>query len=194
MKKILSSGLIACAFLFGFGCNQQGGAVDEAQTTNEERFEDTEVEDRRLDQSEFLTQAASNGMFEVEAGKLAQQRATNQEVKNFAQMMVNDHTAANKELRALAQSKNITLPDSMGQDHMDHMRDLREAQGAEFDREYMDKMESTHNEAVTLFEDSAEDLEDAEVKAFASKTLPKLRQHHERAQQLNETVKNQNNQ
>ena len=191
MKKIISTGLMACAFLFGFGCNQQGGAVEEAQETNEEQFEETAMEDQKVNQSDFLTQAASNGMFEVEASRIAQKQATNPEVKKFAQMMVTDHTAANKELMALAQKKAITLPDSMGDAHMDHMQELRGQKGAEFDRAYMEKMETTHNEAVSLFEDASEDMEDADVKAFATKTLPKLREHHESARKLNETVKNQ---
>ncbi len=178
---------MAFALLFGtIACNQSNDSVNEAQDRNEERFEDTAMEDRRVNASDFMTQAASSSMMEVEAGKLAQQRATNPQVKEFAAMMVKDHTAANQELRKLASSKNITLPDSMGNDHMDHMRDLREKQGADFDREYMDKMVSAHDNDISLFEDVAEDenYEDAEVRAFANKTLPKLRQHHQRAQQI----------
>lgn len=191
MRKIVTAGLMACAIVFGFGCNQQQeGAVEEAQTTNEEQFEDSEMEDQKVNQSDFMTEAASNGMFEVEAGRLAATQATNPEVKKFAQMMVTDHTAANKELMDLAQKKAITLPDSMGQNHMDHMKELREKKGADFDKAYMDKMETTHNDAVSLFEGASEDMEDADVKAFATNKLPKLRQHYDGAQKLNETVKN----
>jgi putative membrane protein len=188
MKKIATTGLMACAFMFGtIACGGSGtDSVDEAQDRTEERFEDTAMEDRRVEASEFMTKAASSSMMEVEAGKLAQQRATNPQVKEFASMMVKDHTAANNELRQLATSKNITLPDSMSNDHMDHMRDLREHQGADFDREYMDRMVSAHDNDISLFEDVADDnnFEDAEVRAFANKTLPKLRQHHQRAQQI----------
>lgn len=193
MKKNVLTGLIVCAFLFNFGCNQQQGAVEEAQTTNEEIAENTEMEDQMVNQSDFMTQAASNGMFEVEAGRLAQQKGTNPEVKSFGEMMVTEHTTANKELMGIAQQKNLVLPDSMGQDHMDHMQELREKTGAEFDQAYAEKMVSTHENAVSLFEGAAQDLVDAEVKAFASTTLPTLQEHLIRANQLNETVKNQNN-
>lgn len=190
MKKIVTTGFMACALLFTFGCNQQGGAVEEAQQANEEQFENAEMEDRKVNQSDFMTEAASNSMFEVEAGKLAQQKASNQEVKKFGEMMVNDHTNANKELMSLAQQKNITLPDSMGQDHMDHMKELREKTGAEFDQAYMEKMVSTHENAVSIFEDASENIEDAEIKSFTTKTLPKIREHLDKAKKLNGTIKN----
>ncbi|WP_299705831.1 DUF4142 domain-containing protein [uncultured Pontibacter sp.] len=188
MKKITTTGLLACALMFGMmACGGSGtDSVEEAQEQTEERFEDTAMEEPRVEASEFMTKAASSSMMEVEAGKLAQERATNPQVKEFASMMVKDHTAANDELRTMATSKNITLPDSMSSDHMDHMRELREKQGAEFDRDYMDKIVSAHDNDISMFEDVAEDenYEDADVKAFASKTLPKLREHHQRAQQI----------
>jgi putative membrane protein len=193
MKRIATTGLIGCAFLFGtIACNQGADttdSVDQAQERNEEQFEDTAMEETKDEQSEFLTEAASGGMMEVELGKLAQQRATNPQVKEFAGMMVKDHTAANKELRSLATSKNVMLPDSMSSDHMDHVRELRDKKGADFDKSYMNLMVEDHEEDVKLFEDAANNLEDAEVKAFASKTLTTLRQHRERAEKINGALK-----
>lgn len=189
MKKIASTGLMACAFLFGtIACNQSTDTVEEAQETTEERFEDTAMEDKREDAAEFMTKSASSSMMAVEASKLAQQKATNPQVKEYANMVVNDHTALNKEMRELATSKNITMPDSMSNDHMDHVRELNDKTGADFDKAYMDRMVSAHEDDVERFEDVAEDAdyEDAEVKAFASKTVTKLRQHLERAKQIRE--------
>ena len=192
MKKIATTGLMACAFLFGtIACNQQTDSVEEAQETTEERFEDTAMEDEREDAAEFMTKSASSNMMAIEASKLAQQKATNPQVKEFANMMVNDHTALGKEMRELATSKNITMPDSMSNDHMDHVRELNEKTGADFDKAYMDRMVSVHENDVDRFEDVAEDnnYDDAEVKAMASKTLPKIRQHHERAKQIKDALK-----
>ena len=191
MKKIATTGLMACAFMFAtIACNQQTDSVEEAQETTEERFDDTAMEDQREDAAEFMTVSASSSMMELEASKLAQQKATNPQVKEFADMMVNDHTAANKEMRELATSKNITMPDSMSSDHMDHVRELSEKTGAEFDKAYMDRMVSAHESDVERFEDVAEDADydDAEVKAFASKTVTKLREHLERAKQIREAL------
>jgi putative membrane protein len=193
MKNFAKTGFILGAFLFGMAsCNQQGGAVEEAQETNEEQFEDTAMEDQKIDQSDFMTQAASSGMLEVEAGKLAQQKGQNPEVKKYGGMMVKDHTQANEQLKKLASQLSITLPDSMSQQHMDQLEDLREKSGAEFDQEYMDLMVSSHEEAVSLFEDASNDLENAEAKNFATTTLPKLRQHLDQANQLDEKLGNNN--
>jgi putative membrane protein len=189
MKNIAKTGLIVGAFLFGMAsCNQQGGAVEEAQETNEEMAEDTAVEDETEELSEFMTKAASGGMMEVELGKTAQQQAQNQQVKDFGSMMVTDHTKANDELKALASKKNIVLPDSMGEAHMDHVEELRGKKGADFDKAYMDLMVSDHEEDVNLFEEASNNLQDAEVKAFAAKTLPILQKHLKQAQAIDSTM------
>ncbi|WP_276499562.1 DUF4142 domain-containing protein [Pontibacter litorisediminis] len=189
MKKIFSTGLIAGAFMFAMAsCNQEGGAVEEAQEVNEQVAEDTQMEDQMTDMSDFMTKAASGGMMEVELGKMAQEKGQHADVKSFGQMMVTDHSKANEELKSLAQKKNIVLPDSMGEKHMDHVQELRDKTGAEFDRAYMDLMVEDHEEDVNMFEDAAKNLQDPDVKAFASKTVPTLRQHLQRAQQIDSTL------
>lgn len=192
MKRIGLTGFVAGCLLFGtIACDQKREPVEEAQEATEERFEDTAMEDQREDAAEFMTKSASNNMMVIEASKLAQQMATNPQVKEFANMAVKDHTAVSKEMSDLATSKNITMPDSMSSDHMDHVRELREKSGADFDMAYMDRMQSAHSDDVSRFEDVAEDedYDDAEVKAFASKTLPTLRQHHDRAKQIKDGLK-----
>ncbi len=76
------------------------------------------------DDAKFVVEAANGGMSEVEFGKLAQQKATNAKVKEFAEMMVMDHTKANEELKALAKAKNVTLPDSLNADSKKMGKDL----------------------------------------------------------------------
>ncbi|WP_187262887.1 DUF4142 domain-containing protein [Pontibacter beigongshangensis] len=192
MKKLALTACMGAAFLFGAAsCSSENkDSVDQAQETNEQAFEDTSMEDPKINQSDFMTRAASDGMFEIEAGKLAQKMGQNAEVKKFGGQMVTDHEKASKELKALAQKKSITLPDSMSSEHRDKLQSLQSKKGAEFDEEYMEAMVDAHEEAVGLFEDAAEDLEDAEVKAFAAKTLPVLQQHHEHAKKLDETLDN----
>lgn len=180
--------MIACALLFGFSCNQKQEPVEEAQEANEQTFEDTSVEETMDDLSEFMTEAASGGMMEVELGKMAQEKAQHADVKSFAQMMVTDHTKANDELKALAGTKSIVLPDSMSKDHMDHITELRDKTGADFDNAYMDLMVEDHEEDVKEFEEAVNELQDPEAKAFASKTLTTLRKHHERAKQINDML------
>ncbi|MDX5437294.1 MAG: DUF4142 domain-containing protein [Pontibacter sp.] len=189
MKKIVSAGLLASAFLFGTAsCNQEQSAVEEAQETNEQMAEDTQMEDQMAELSDFMTKAASGGMMEVELGRMAQEKGQSQEVKDFGQMMVNDHSKVNDQLKQLAQQKNIMLPDSMGEKHMEQVNELREKTGAEFDKAYMELMVEDHQEDVDMFRNAANNMQDAEVKNFASTTVTTLQQHLDRAKQINDMM------
>ncbi len=189
MKTLASTGLLIGALLFGTAaCNQEKGAVEEAQDVNEQRADDTAMEDEMTDMSDFMTKAASGGMMEVELGKLAAQKAQSKEVKDFGNMMVTDHTKVNEELKKLAQQKNIMLPDSMSESHMDHVKELRDKTGADFDKAYMDLMVSDHEGDVDMFQSAADEMQDPEVKNFATTTVVSLRQHLDRAKQVKDMV------
>jgi putative membrane protein len=139
---------------------------------------------------DFILQAADDGMAEVELGKLAQQKGDSDAVKTFGSQMFDDHSKANEELRRIAQSKGITLPAGPSSKHQKDMAKLGRASGAAFDRDYARHMVTDHKKAVALFEKQARSGSDADVKAFAAKTLPTLQQHREHAERLASTVKN----
>lgn len=140
------------------------------------------------DENEFINKAASGGMMEVELGRYAVKNAGSKDVRDFGQRMVTDHSKANAELKALAKTKNITLPDSMMDKHRDMASDLMKLKGAEFDKEYMSKMVKDHEEDVSEFEDASKDHADPDVKAWAAKTAPVLRQHLEMAKKIDEKM------
>jgi putative membrane protein len=127
----------------------------------------------------FWTTAAQGGIAEVELGQIAQTKAANPEVKNFARMMVEDHTKANAELKSLAAKKNVTLPTTMNSGNQATLTELQNLVGADFDREYVAAMVDDHEADVQLFESQAADDSDPDAKAFATKTLPTLRKHLE---------------
>ena len=104
-------------------------------------------------------------------------------------MMVDQHTQANNELKALAQQKNITLPTVMGDEYQRKYDNLKDKTGAEFDKEYMDLMVKDHKEDIDEFEDMAEEGKDPEIKAWASSKVPTLRQHLQEAERVQELVK-----
>ncbi len=141
------------------------------------------------DDSEFMVKAASGGMMEVQLGQLALQKAQSRKVKDFGAMIVKDHGAANTELKALAATKNVTLPTTLGDDHQKHVTELREKAGAEFDKAYMSMMVDDHQEDVNDYENASNKGNDAGVKAFASKTLPVLRKHLDAAKSINDGLK-----
>jgi len=129
-------------------------------------------------QDNFYTDAAQGGMTEVELSKLALRKSQNAEVKKFAQMMVSDHGKANDELKALAGKKSVKLPDGVSSGQKSTIEDLGKLTGADFDKKYVETMVKDHEKTVALFEDNA-DNSDAEIKAFATKTLPTLKSHLE---------------
>jgi len=193
-KSLLILTIAAGAFSFQ-SCNSNNKSADDtvehAMDQNEEMADRQGTTGAGLgtdDAAEFAVKAADSGLAEVSAGEIAQQKAQNQSVKDFAAKMIQDHTKANEELKSIAASKNITLPTAPGEDHQERIADLNSHTGADFDKEYMAMMVDDHQKAVDLFEDAAENDEDPELSAFAAKTLPSLKKHLEEAQALEESL------
>lgn len=136
----------------------------------------------------FMKDAAEAGMAEVEIAKLAKDRATNPRVKNFAEMMIKDHSAANNDLMAIARNKNVTLPSTLGK-HQDHMEDLSKKKGADFDKAYMKMMVDGHEDVVSDFEKCSQNGTDPDVKTFAAQKLPTVRMHLDSAKAINKALK-----
>lgn len=144
----------------------------------------------RLDRSDvsFMKDAARAGMAEVESSKLAAQKATDPAIKSFAQKMVDDHTKAGDELKALAQSKGVELPGDVSMMQKGKLKMLSSADGAKFDKRYADSMGvKAHEDTVKLFQKAANGAKDPDVKAFAAKTLPTLQEHLKLARELHGT-------
>jgi putative membrane protein len=133
---------------------------------------------------EFMSEAATGGLAEVELGRLAAQKGQSADVKRFGQRMVDDHSKANDELKQLAARKGITLPTDLKDEQKKDKDKLSNLSGAEFDKEYMKLMVDDHDKDVKAFQSEAKDGGDADVKAFASKTLPTLEEHQRMAREI----------
>jgi putative membrane protein len=125
----------------------------------------------------FFKNAAEGGLFEVEAGNLAADKASSQKVKDFGAMMAKDHAAANDQLKALAASKNITLPTSASVGQMATKAKLDVLSGASFDKSYIKSQLKAHRQTIALFKKEKSAGQDADAKAFAVATLPTLHAH-----------------
>ena len=137
----------------------------------------------------FLRQAAQNGLAELESGKLALTKATHSQVKSFAQQMVDDHTKANEELKALATSKGVEMPTEPSLMQRAKMKLLETADGESFDRRYAEGMGvDAHEDTLKLFQKAASSATDTDVKAFAAKTVATLQQHMQMAQDLKAAI------
>jgi putative membrane protein len=125
----------------------------------------------------FYKNAAEGGISEVEAGHLAQDKGSSQQVKDFGAMMVKDHSAANEKLQALASSKNVTLPTSASVGQMATKAKLEVLSGDTFDKSYVKGQISAHRDTIALFRKEINSGQDADAKAFATATLPTVRAH-----------------
>jgi len=129
-----------------------------------------------------------DGMAEVDLGKLAADKASNSDVKQFAQRMVDDHGKANDELKSWASSNNVTLPTEVNAQQKAMHDKLAKMSGDAFDRAYASHMVADHAKAVASFQHASKTAANADLKAWAAKTLPTLEEHHKMARDINAKV------
>jgi putative membrane protein len=125
----------------------------------------------------FVEKAAAAGMAEVQAGQLAQTKAKSEEVKSFAQHMVDDHTAAGDKLKSIAEADGVQPPANLDAKDEKQLAGLQKLNGAAFDHHYIRDQTAAHKEAVALFEKEAKSGSNPQLKQFALDTLPTLKQH-----------------
>jgi len=137
----------------------------------------------------FVMQAWEGGAIEVAKGKLAAQKGTHEAVKQFGQKMVDDHSKVNDELKSIAGGKHITVADETPKSPAHAtLAKLEKLEGAAFDRAYVEDQIRDHEKTIALFEREAKTGKDSELKAFAEKTLPALKEHLTMAQDLKTKV------
>ena len=129
--------------------------------------------------SSFTTNAAQGGMAEVQLGNLALAKAQSAEVKQFAERMVADHTKANDDLKEVAAKKSVALPTEISDEQKSTLDKLSKLSGADFDKAYVKAMVEDHEKDVKEFQTQSQTGTDADVKAFATNTLPTLKAHLE---------------
>jgi len=135
---------------------------------------------------DFVDAATEAGIAEVVTGNLALEKSQNGEIKTFAQQMVTDHTKANQKLGDIARKLDISVPDEAAlTDKVKKM--ILEWREESFDKSYVNNQVDAHEKAVELFKKEAASSDKAELKAFASETLPTLEHHLEQAKALQAT-------
>lgn len=125
----------------------------------------------------FVMDAAQGGMLEVELGRMVASKASSDDVKQYAQRMVDDHGKANDQLKQVAEKKSITLPTTLDAKHQHDLDRFSKMSGAELDKAYMEQMYRDHQKDVAEFRKASERSSDPDVKNFASSTLPTLEEH-----------------
>ena len=137
----------------------------------------------------FTKNAASSNTLEVETSRLALEKSKNGDVKQFAQMMIDDHTKAGENLKAAMKEAGLPAPaDKMAPKHKDMADNLRQVKDAKFDTEYVAVQLKAHEEAVNLFSKYAKSGDNKQLQQFAQNTLPVLEKHKTAAEDLRSKV------
>jgi len=171
----------------GAGMGSSGSASGAASGTGSAPSTGKAAESGRLAQADrnFLIRAASSGLAEAEAARLAADKAQDEAVKRYAAMLLEQHEAAHKELTSLAQSKGLSLPTSVPAAKRRELNRLDREKGEEFDAAFVQTVGvREHRQDVRLFREASRNAKDPEVKAWAAKMLPTLEQHLSQARAL----------
>ena len=193
MKKLSLVAMMAVAALSFQACNNT--AKDSKETADSvNAVKDTTTNGSTgiavvAEDAKFATDAANAGMTEVAAGKVAAEKAVNPQVKEFGAMMVTDNTKVNEELMAIAKTKNITLPTAPDADHEKMLTDLSAKTGTDFDKAYVDAMVDGHKKVASMLEDASKNCKDADLMAFATKTLPAVKMHLAKIEAIQKSMK-----
>jgi putative membrane protein len=126
---------------------------------------------------DFAKTAYQDNLAEISVGQLAVQRASNNDVKQYAQELVDDHTKANDQLKQIATSKGIDLPSEVDSQAKSEQDRLSQVSGSDFDRQFLDQEKKDHQKAIALFQQEASQGQDPDLKSYASENLSKLQQH-----------------
>jgi putative membrane protein len=134
---------------------------------------------QRISSEDFAKKVAISDKMEIESSQLALSRNPDSDTKPFAEKMVKDHQATSAELKALVDGGKVkaTLPTTLDSEHLKKLDELKAKSGKDFDSAYDHMQMQAHEEAVALFEQYARDGDNPDLKAWAAKTLPHLKEH-----------------
>jgi putative membrane protein len=137
-----------------------------------------------LTDQQFIDLAAQTDMLEAHLGQLAADHASRQDVKDYAQMLVSDHTADYQQLNAIAAKDNFTVPKGLDDEHWKLAASLEKQKGAAFDAGFIRAMIDGHTKAIGVYTQEASNAQNPDVKSYASATLPTLQKHLDGAKDL----------
>jgi putative membrane protein len=201
IRSYLAASLILAAAAIIFlvmSCNSHPDSVKDAKDSNTARIDSQKTAERPADSlalappkadAEFLVNAASGGMLEVQLGQLAQTNAADPGVKAFGALMVKDHGEGGIKIKNLAGAKNVTLPVAVSNQQQKEFDELQKKSGHDFDKAYVKLMVSDHKEDIGEFEKEATKGTDPAIRALANSSLDMLKMHLNSAMSLQKAKK-----
>jgi len=151
--------------------------------------QDKKPDQKPFDDAEFVKMAASCNMHDVELGKIVAATAKNADVRKFGEMLMAEHEQCLKDLRAVAASAGIPLPERMLEKHQNEVQQFRNYKGDSFDQEFLKHTIKDHEEGIQWAMRASKEAKNAQLKELATKGLPKLKEHLEQAKKLQEQIK-----
>jgi len=180
MKKlnlILIAGLGALMMQACHNHDAKTTVTDSSVTTDVTKTDSTKIIVVDTGDANFAVKAAAGGMTEIALSKVAEQQATSDKIKDFASMMVTDHSAAGDKLSAIAKAKNIALPSGPDTVQQNMINDISKKTGKDFDKAYVNQMVKDHQGTLDFFEKEENMVKDTTLKSFITATIPVV-QHH----------------
>jgi putative membrane protein len=185
MKKTILALFLGSAMYFS--CQRPADdSVARAEELTEERLEGEDAD--LLDNAETMIEVANNQMLVLELSERAQDRAVNENVQKYAEWVHSEQEELYNDLQEVAQNRNIALPIQPGDNNLETMSDVMDAEGEDFDIEYLDAIVNATSDLENDLEDLAENSEDAEIRSWANDALVKVRKHNEKGERLQDKV------
>ena len=180
---------IGTALLLGLVCPAmaQDQAASQSQTSSSTTSTTTQHSSKSSKSSKddaFVREAAAGNLAEIKMGQLALDKSSSPDVKQFAQRLIDDHTKANDQLSTLAQQKQVTLPTEPMAKEQKKATQLQSLSGAAFDKAWTNDMVMDHKKDVAKYAKESTQAKDADVRQYASTTLPVLKTHLQMAEQI----------
>lgn len=158
---------------------------EQAEEHNDTKFTQAETEK----DAQFLVDAYSNGLYEIESAKQAVQYAGDQSVKDLASSMIEAHVNMNTDIEKVAAVKQVSLQKGLTEDQLDDIKKGQDKKGREYSLAYLNKTISNHKDAITLYEKAAEKSSDPDIRNFSSTSLGSLRKHADMAMNVKDKLK-----
>jgi putative membrane protein len=177
--KIITSGwALTAVFLLSIACgnNRKTNHPDSkevAEAHNDAKFNDVALKN----DAEYISDAYSNGLCEIEAAKRAKEYASAQETRELASMLIESHVKLNDKLQRLAGEKQVSLQQGLTPGQLEELKQNGDQQGVEYDKAYLSDVVNKHQKSISMFEKASNKSEDAQVKELFGSALPELRNH-----------------
>jgi putative membrane protein len=178
--------VVSVLFISAQAANTGGSSEKNGSQTNQAK-DSTKVWDKAQIEN-FVKKAANSSLYEVQIGDTASKKASSQQVREYAQLLVRDHSDALQKLKAAVGDLGIKLPDTLEKKYTEMISNLSKKDSTSFDKEYIKLMIKDHKNDISEFEKAEKMLPPGALRSWVSTTLPVLRQHLTKAQEIEKSM------